>query len=196
MVTAPSNNLSLINCVVEGNINLANAVNANVSNSIVGARIIDSQGNSIKNNILLFNYTGSSGYYSIHGNLNICQNNIFLNTMNRHFNGSSNQIDNNIFVVAADFGLTPSQSGNYYPIAHNTIFVDQTGYVFDYTHDYHLQAPATYLGVDGTQIGIYGGAYPFKEGAIPSNPHINSAVVDPTTAPDGKLHIEINATAQ
>lgn len=195
--TDPSNNLAIVNCVINREIVLNNAVNAVIKNSIIVDQIRNSYGNSIANNIIMFNYTGTGTSYSIHGDNNICNNNIFLQSGYKCVYGSSNQIHNNVFVHATpNLGTSPISSGNYFGIGHETIFTNQSGYTFSYEHDYHLQAPTTYFGVDGSQVGLYGGDFVYKEGAIPSNPHIHSASVGSTTSPDGKLHIEFNATAQ
>ena len=46
------------------------------------------------------------------------------------------------------------------------LFVNVSSTTFDYAYDYHLQAtsPGKNAGTDGTDIGIYGGAYPFPSG--------------------------------
>lgn len=195
--TDPSNNLTVVNCVINREIVLNNAVNAVIKNSIIVDQIRNSYGNSIANNIIMFNYTGSGTSYSIHGDNNICNNNIFLQSGYKCVYGTANQLNNNLFVNATPgLGSSPASSGNYTGIAHETIFLDQSGYVFSYGHDYHLQSPEAYPGVDGSQVGIYGGDFIYKEGAIPSNPHINTVKISSATTSDGKLHTEINATAQ
>ena len=57
--------------------------------------------------------------------------------------------------------------------------------------DYQLndEAKATYLGTDGTEIGIYGGIMPFK--ATPTNPHISDMKVAQKTTESGNLKVEI-----
>ena len=57
--------------------------------------------------------------------------------------------------------------------------------------DYQLNdaAKATYLGTDGTEIGIYGGVMPFK--ATPANPHISGMKVAQKTTESGNLKVEI-----
>lgn len=57
--------------------------------------------------------------------------------------------------------------------------------------DYHLTdaAAATYLGTDGTQVGIYGGAYPYDE--TPDYPLVKNLEVKGIHE-DGKLQVKIN----
>lgn len=76
------------------------------------------------------------------------------------------------------------------------IFVNQTGNVFSYGHNFHLKSSyaAATTGTDGKQLGIYGGTAPYKDGAIPPNPHVRSRYVAPQTDANGKLHIEFNVS--
>ncbi|MGD9929849.1 MAG: hypothetical protein AB7U05_07495 [Mangrovibacterium sp.] len=196
--STPSLNLMLVNCAMKAAVRLTNAQNAGIFNSIFNADIVDTYGNLFQNNIFLLNNWSSTTYrYTLVGDNNTLENNIFIRTADREVAGNNNTIKNNITPKTDPFwGNTPIATGNYTGVAIETIFVNQTGNVFDYTHDYHLQAPATYLGVDGTQVGIYGNAYPYKEGAVPSNPHFVTGTVAPQTDADGKLNIVIKVTAQ
>jgi len=196
-LSVPSNNLTIINCVFNGNsFYLSNAQNAGIFNSIIEGRILNSYGNLFENNILMFTYTGATGYYTISGNNNICNNNIMLNASNRYFYGVSNQTNYNLFVITPNLGTTPIALGNYYPVPLSSIFVNQSGYTFDYTNDYHLQDPATWIGLDNSEVGIYGGTFGYKEGAVPSNPHIQMQNIAPVTTSGGLLNIQVNAAAQ
>ncbi len=195
--TNASNNLVFINNVVTGEVTLANGQNVAMYNNIIEGRVINSSGNLYENNIFMFSYVGSTSYFSISGDNNVVNNCIFLNASNRYINGVSNQIHNNVFIDSApQFGTTPIFSGNYFGIAQSSIFINQTGFTFDYAHDYHLQSPTTYLGVDNTEVGIYGGIHGYKEGAVPSNPHIQLNNISPTTNNSGFLNVHIKGTAQ
>jgi len=50
-------------------------------------------------------------------------------------------------------------------------------------------AAATYLGTDGTQVGIYGGLFPFTY--MPDNPLVTRCDIANKTTEDGKLKVEI-----
>jgi hypothetical protein len=197
-LTNPSSNLSCIGNVIVGRINFENAQNVLLSNNIIQNTFQSSNGNLITNNIVLGFVYGSSMDYLFYGNNNTLNNNIFIwNGYNADVNGQGNVYNNNLYVAATpNFGTNSIASGNYVGMLQANIFVNQTGTAFNYAHDYHLQSPATYLGTDGTQIGIYGGAFPYKEGAVPSNPHIESAVVTPVTDGDGKLNVQIKVRAE
>ena len=54
--------------------------------------------------------------------------------------------------------------------------------------------PGTYIGTDGTPVGIYGGLYPFTK--TPSNPQIISKEIDVKSTLDGKLKVSIKVEAQ
>lgn len=193
----PSSNLTFINNIIAGEVLLSNGQNVGMFNNIIEARITNSSGNLFENNIFMYSYTGAASYYSLNGNNNVVQNNIFLNVSNKYINGVSNQINNNVFIDSApQFGTTPIFSGNYFGIAQSSIFINQTGFTFDYAHDYHLQSPTTYLGVDNTEVGIYGGIHGYKEGVVPSNPHIQLNNISPSTNNSGFLNVHIKGIAQ
>lgn len=60
---------------------------------------------------------------------------------------------------------------------------------FELTDD----AAGKYLGVDGTQVGIYGGTLPFNP--IPNNPRITKFQVSSRTTADGKLSVDLSVSA-
>jgi hypothetical protein len=62
--------------------------------------------------------------------------------------------------------------------------------------NYHLTNPGNYAGTDGKQVGIYGGSFPYKEGAVPSPPHVRSKTIASSTDGQGKLNVQITTSAQ
>jgi len=194
----PSLNLLLINNVLQSNLRLTNAQNAGIFNSIFNSGIVDTYGNLFQNNLfLLNNYSSYSYAYTITGDNNTLENNIFLRTADREIAGNSNILKYNLTPKANPFwGDNPITDSNYTSVDLTSIFVNQTGNVFSYAHDYHLQSPDIYLGVDGTQAGIYGGTFVYKDGAVPSNPHFSKKNIAATTDENGLLHIEISVAAQ
>lgn len=64
------------------------------------------------------------------------------------------------------------------------------------TADFHLtdSAAATYLGSDGTQVGIYGGAFPFDP--LPSYITVKRLNVASRSTADGKLSVDIELIAE
>ena len=57
------------------------------------------------------------------------------------------------------------------------------------TYELTETAAATYLGEDGTQVGIYGGAHPFN--LTPTIPRVTNFTVNSTTVGD-QLKVKIN----
>lgn len=185
--------MALTGSVVVGSINLSNAKYALISNSIINY-VYNSEGNYIHNNICFGRwYSSNSNNGNLQGNGNQVYNNIFLTPSLYATAGTGNTLYNNLFTHTPGFGTGNALQNNYTDIS--DVFVNQSGTAFNYTHDYHLQDPTTYLGSDGTQVGIYGGAFPYKEGAVPSNPHIQEQTIAPT-ATNGQLNVHIKAAAQ
>jgi hypothetical protein len=84
---------------------------------------------------------------------------------------------------------------NYYSVDFGNLFVKQTTW-FGYGDDYHLKTPASYPGTDGNQAGLYGGYYPYKAGAVPPHPHIQSKTIPLQTNASGQLNIQVKVSAQ
>jgi len=194
----PSTNFGLFGSVIIGNIDLANAQNVLVSNSIIQGRVLNSIGNAFNNNIMLNEYFYYGSEAPINGNNNQVNNNVFRKINGGNLiTGNGNIVNNNLCSLAApSFGTLPTLSGNYFGIAETVIFVNHTGGSFNYSNDYHLQNTTSYLGLDGTQVGIYGGLFPYKEEAIPTNPHIESKTIAPQTNASGELNIQVLVKAQ
>ena len=177
--------------VIDGNIDCSDASTIQFSNNIIGGTIGDLfESGLIVNNIFLDynNYLFGSVNSSLIQN-NIILDNYFMNTC------QFNTIQYNIFVNTPTIGTNTAIS-NYFPVTQSTIFVNQSGNSFSYSQNYNLQSPATYPGNDNTQVGIYGGMYPYKEGAVPFNPHIISKSIPQNTDLGGHLNINIKVGAQ
>ncbi len=199
-----SKNTLFINTVFDNGISLDNAQNPVIQNSIIAGQISNAHGGLFSNNVIMHNQYYSSASLFNNGSNNYIQSNIIYFTRansgsinNLAHNGNGNVFKNNIMNSDnPNFGnFSEASEDNSLGIIAADILVNQSGIAFDYTHDYHLQDPATYLGTDGTQVGIYGGAFPYKEGAVPSNPHIQVQNIAPT-ATNGQLNVQIKAAAQ
>lgn len=178
------------NVIING-ITCTDASNIQISNNIIGGSINSIfESGLIANNILLL----LNNYLLNNVNSSLIQNNISLD--NYLFNqGQFNLIQKNIFVYAPSMGNN-TDLNNFHPVTQSSIFVSQSGNSFDYSQDYHLASPSTYVGTDGHDIGIYGGMYPYKEGAVPFNPHIISKTIPQNTDVNGHLNINIKVDAQ
>lgn len=95
---------------------------------------------------------------------------------------------------------TNQGSGNFITnqIPLSSIFVNYSTSNGIYTNNFHLVpgSPFANAGRDGTDIGIYGGTFPWKEGSVPFNPHFQTFIVGPTTNSTGNLPVNIKVAAQ
>ena len=192
-----STNITFIECILN-HFNIQNATNSAVFNSIFTGNYVNySNANVFKNNVFL--YYGSSWLFQ-NSNNNLISNNVIIQTYNNYIsNGNGNTYKNNVFVsTAPNYGTSPILINNYLGVAQTAIFVNQTGNVFSYDHDYHLQDPATYLGDDepATQVGVYGGSFPFKPASVPITPHVSTQNISTSTDNNGMLNINIKVNAQ
>jgi hypothetical protein len=169
-----------------------NATNFTFFNNIISANFanlpfIDSV---FKNNIII---NSPIAKYSL------LENNIFLSVSGIN-NAENSTAKNNLFVIGNIFpvGSTNVGSNNIPNQNSASVFVNQEGIVYNYAHDYHLQSscPGKNAGTDGTDVGIYGGIYPWKAGSVPANPHFQSFKVGPTTDTNGNLNVKIKVAAQ
>jgi hypothetical protein len=198
-ISSSTNNVSNLLCIE----NVLKNIDINGNNNIFYNNIIQESGlrfgtsNTLKNNIFLGVY-----FLSYNGliNYSLFENNIFLNGSN-DFTGNvySNSFKNNLFLT--NFNLNRNSNfgiGNLGNQPQSSVFINQSGNTFDYTHDYHINpdSPAKNAGTDGTDIGIYGGLFPWKEGSVPFNPHIQSLILDSKTDKDGNLNVKIKVQAQ
>ncbi len=99
---------------------------------------------------------------------------------------------NNIFIDDLDVdNLCPDCHAfdNFVNQQSSTVFIEGT---------YHLQptCPGKNTGTDGTDIGIYGGLHPWKDGSIPANPHIQFKNIDNSTDLNGNINVNIKVAAQ
>lgn len=196
-----SNNLTLTENIIV-NSSLSGTKNSCINNIFLGF-VYNSSG-TIKNNVFTFSQPGYKQYAFYFGD-NIVENNIFMpgtvfldtyngtsiyhNNANGGINGifgsnqgSSNFLDNtNLKSIFVNFDPTTTGSGEAI-----------------YKADFHLKSESPYknAGRDGTDIGIYGGAYPWKEGSIPSNPHFQTINIAPKTDNSGNLNVKIKVAAQ
>jgi len=165
---------------------------------------------TIENNIILGTIFNSYGNCTIDQNVfftasfpfNIVNNSIISNNIleSVNLNGCSyNSFYNNLTDASSiSLGATNSGSGNIFSIPLNTVFATYPNNTYNYLHDLHLSvsSPAVGAGLGGSDLGIYGGSDPYKEGSVPHNPHIQLKVISGTTNPQGILNVELKGRAQ
>lgn len=162
-------NFLLSNNVIQDRVH--HLASSEISNNIFLSNELQASNSTIRNNVFAGNYETSTSNSQWHNNLNAGLNGGPSGNGNI---GSGNYLDN---------------------LPLETAFVNYSGSNTFYQNNFHLVNPA-YLGNDGTPIGIYGGAFPWKEGSLPFTPHIRSKTIGATTNPDGTLHINLVVKAQ
>ncbi len=193
-VTACISN-EITECVITGNISLSNAESCLIGNCIIHANIYNGFNVAILNNIFFVSYPYDYIFDNVDNSF-ISNNIIFKENVNTiHHNCESDVFQNNVFSIVPPEGSN-SFTGNYNSVAISPLFVNQSGTTFNYTHNYHLVNPTSYLGTDATQVGIYGGFHPYKGGSVPVNPHFQTKSIAPTTDNNGDLNIQIQVEAQ
>lgn len=197
----PNINAQIIECVIY-NLDGRYASNCKVEKSIINYAI-----NNFYQSLFIYNDLNliQPSYYSsntINGCYN-CQfrNNIFTNEFDLSFVESC-EFSYNLYTGALPFDpVNSSNSGtnNIINVASDNIYTTITTGItdFQYANNYHLKSGCLGIGAadDATEIGIYGSALPYKDGAVPSYPHIQTAKVN-TMAVDGKLGVKITVAAQ
>lgn len=194
----PCMHARIINNVIAGSLYANNTNALDFSNNIINGEFQRAENTVIQNNIFVWavGHPWECNDVFYYCDQSLIQNNIIMYSSSIFCGGAvNNTVSNNLFTHTPSLG-SGVISGNYFNVDPTTIFVNQTGTAFNYAHNYHLQVPGTYLGTEGTQIGIYGGYYPYKEGAVPGNPHIQTKTIAPTTTPAGDLNINIKVKAQ
>lgn len=178
-------NVNFINCVVRGsyygygsgdykhnNLYITNGSFSNLYSGFAGSIYIDH---------CVCNSVSSAAYV---------QNSVILNSL-----VSSSISESNIFVKSIPSDVTQNKE-SWANVPLQSIFVEGTYENDKWLNDGGsiLKYPNKYIGNDGTQVGLYGGLYPF--GRIPSTPRIVESSIDTKTSVDGKLKVSIKAEAQ
>jgi hypothetical protein len=141
--------------------------------------------NYINNTVIKNCIIGAQGLNAITSNNS--DNVTFLNNATKAVSGQlingksgSNEVNNSYGITAAD------------------TFVTATAFTYNLTFDYHIKttSPAYNGGDNGGDMGIYGGNTPWKEGAIPSNPHIFFKNISNATDTNGNLPVQIKVSTQ
>ncbi|MBN1116152.1 MAG: hypothetical protein JXA77_03040 [Bacteroidales bacterium] len=162
--------------------------------NIINGRIDNLTDNALFTNNIFLYYGSYSAFRTCTGV--VAQNNIFV----RDDHGlSSSVLNNNLFVLNfAPVSGTNMGSGNIVNNGIDSLFVNSDGNdYFSYDTDYHLHPLCDGIGAgtDGYDVGIYGTSNPYKEAAVPFNPHIRYINISSETS-DGLLPVEIHVGAQ
>jgi hypothetical protein len=194
-------NIFIKDCIVRTALKGANTQGVIVETSILNYIAYFDGNAEFRNNIFLKQGTSSSSDYCVMYRVDNCtfNNNIFKNSATAgHFAYlcNDNTFNNNIFNMATCYG--GSCFNCLYSIDFYAQFVDVPLNSFDYTYDFHLSDTSVAIGAGlvGTDCGIYGGDNPYKEAAVPVNPHIQFKQIPSATDSQGKLNIQVKVRAQ
>lgn len=97
-------------------------------------------------------------------------------------------IYNTIIAVSGKINEGAPNGDNWEGVDLSSVFVNYA------SGDYHLQDSTAYIGTDGTQIGIYGGEYPWNTN--PTNPRITAKKIANKVTDDDKLSVEITVEVE
>jgi hypothetical protein len=142
----------------------------------LGALLSNSPGAIVRNSI-----TTSSSYICIG-----CSNGTF-----------SNNLITATTVATSSLGATLSNNVTGLDPANMFVSLGNAN-TFNFNDDLRLPpgSPGIGAGTDGNDIGIYGSSSPYKDGAIPFNPHFRQADIAPSTNANGELPVNIRVAAQ
>ncbi|PKL85629.1 MAG: hypothetical protein CVV22_06915 [Ignavibacteriae bacterium HGW-Ignavibacteriae-1] len=185
------------------------AVGIKVYNSIIdpnpGATIygliFESYNTSYINCILHYpDVNGSKGlFWASNSAFNLFENCIFLNTYELKSLGLNNGFVNCLSVYnQTDWGVDNYNVDCLINQNKDSIFVDTLDiYSFSEDFDYHLNnnCLGKDYGTDGTDLGIYGGTYPYKELGIPIIPYIKNYNSANKTV-NGTLEVNVEVESQ
>ncbi|MFH2143678.1 MAG: hypothetical protein ABIJ97_14735 [Bacteroidota bacterium] len=200
-------NIFVKECVVRSNIRGANAQNVVFENNIIAGGLGNFDGNAnFKNNVFMktcSTTSGAFGYQVLYYVYNCTfENNIFKQSSSLSsyfaFSTTDNLFNNNVFGFPSCFTGAGSCNNCLYDVNFINQFVNVPGTAFEYPYNYHLSdtSVAIIAGTNGTDCGIYGGDNPYKEGAVPVNPHIQFKQIPSATDSQGKLNIQVKVSAQ
>jgi len=110
----------------------------------------------------------------------------------------SNYYSHNVFRSSASISGTSMSVGNQFNVDFSNMYVNAPANNFSYVQNYHLATGSLAIGAGagGGDCGIFGGANPYKEGAVPMNPHVISKNIAPSTNTQGEVPVNIKIGAQ
>lgn len=193
------------NIIIQNNIFTSSSISGNTGNSnfVIDHNLFLGSSNNFLNNVQFATITNNvfasvSSSSPILGTATI--NNNFNNNLANTFNISPTSPTNSFA------GGPNTASGNFVGV--NPLFVNVPDFAtYNATSNYRLQSssPGKNAATDGTDIGIYGGAFPFPSGGAPGSgfdtsafppiPQVTSVnIQNGTLAPGSQLNVTIQAT--
>lgn len=187
-------------CYSGGTINAGYASNCIIEKSVISGIVTKFHQSYFDRNIHLYGKSVSYGpKYCMQGDTNcFITNSIFIKYHTTILDSENNTFSNNIF---AESIVLPqgSNTGIKNIIGAGTSLFENVpnSTVFSYENNYRLKvdSPGKGAATDGTDIGLFGGADPLKEGYLPFNPHVQTVIIDLKTT-NGLLPVNVKVAAQ
>lgn len=130
--------------------------------------------------------------HSIYGSWNL-ENITVSNSISSSYHVEGGSVNSCIFIDQAPSNIIGA--GNWVNCKYAGIFEESMNdLTWDGVKTFKLKYPEEYIGTDGTQVGLYGGPYPYNP--TPSIPQIKESHIDTTVAADGKLKVSVTVEAQ
>lgn len=187
-----SNSL-LRSCIVRTGSQNTNIFYSGIDNEISNCYIADIAQLS---NSVIQNCVGI--YYANNNVLNLYKNNIFdryPGAISSGAIGSGNSLIYNVYTTnCSAYCIASIFAANNISMTEAAVFANGSLS----TTNMHLlpTSAAMTAGENGTEVGVYGGLFPFKEGGVPSNPHIYQKTISASTDVNGQLPVQIKARAE
>jgi len=178
-------NATFIHCRVAEKLYLNVNSTASCVNCVIWRPISD---NSVSSNFEFQNCVIRGNYlYNIDSSS--FKNCVLIGNGNNDYVSSSCIAYNCIGIGTNIFNNMPNQSNQ--TKSYSEVFKTLTGASYNDSENFELtdEAKTTLLGIDGTQVGIYGGNMPFD--STPTNPQITKCNVAAKSTADGKLSVDI-----
>lgn len=130
----------------------------------------------------------------------VVENSVFTRTSAPFWQSNGMQIHNNLLVCNELISNMSGhvEGGNILAVPVGSIFQLEGDSDYQFSDNLRLQAscPGVGAGNDGTDMGIYGSASPYKDGAAPHTPHFQRVGFAGGTNAAGNLPVQVRVAAQ
>ena len=182
-------------CFIENNIFYTSGIYGGTISCVLIGIITDSY---ILNNVFRHQNAGSTTSIRLGGlSFSTVQNNYFMN-LNASDLGNNNIYNNN---ATAQVNTITFPNGTN--TGSNNLFNQSWANTFGGTdplspasYQLRIDSPCVGEGIDGTDIGVFGGIAPFKEGMKPFNPYIQTYYINSQSNMGGFLPVKLEVEAQ
>lgn len=183
---------NFIHCRIADQLYLENGSSASCVASVIGYISSDGSQNVFECQNCVIDKCGSGSVYS--SSFKNCV--LIFRGTNRNLSSGNTAFNCIAFGASNPFQYTTG-SNNKVLSDYAAFFKTYTGASLNYLDSQNFQlteaAKTQYLGMDGTEVGIYGGSLPFDP--VPSNPQITKCNVAAKSTADGKLSVDIEVKA-